>query len=177
MLPRRLAAQTRVAAATLAGRAASPDTWEITAPHRMFLLSRLRAFLDSGTEAMANQPQAVATAALLVLVARADGLSKPAEEEALRALLRTRFDLSESAAAAVLEQAEEGDADAADLVEQIARDLDADQRRGLLAMAYRVATADGAVQEFEEDFVWRIGHLLGLSDREIEAVRQTALAG
>jgi uncharacterized tellurite resistance protein B-like protein len=108
-------------------------------------------------------------------VARADGRLEPAEADALRALLRSRFELSESAAASVLEQAEAGDADAADLVEEIARGLDADGRRELLGLAYRVAGADGTMQEFEEDFVWRIGHLLGLSDGAIEAVRRAAL--
>jgi uncharacterized tellurite resistance protein B-like protein len=141
----------------------------------MFLLSRLRAFLESGPEAALDQPRVVATAALLVLVARADGRLEPAEADALRTLLRGRFDLSETAAASVLEQAEAGDADAADLVEEIARGLDADGRRDLLGLAYRVAGADGTMQEFEEDFVWRIGHLLGLSDGAIEAVRRAAL--
>jgi uncharacterized tellurite resistance protein B-like protein len=143
----------------------------------MFLLSRLRAFLETGPEAAPDQPRAVATAALLVLVARADGLLKPAEADTLRALLRSRFALSEPAAARMLERAEAGDADAADLVEAIARDLDAAERGDLLALAYRVAGADGAMEEFEEDFVWRIGHLLGLSDGAIEAVRRAALAG
>lgn len=139
------------------------------------ILSRLRAFLEPGREAAVDQPQALATAALLVLVARSDGLLKPAETASLRALLRDRFDLSEGAAGALIERAAGEEADAADLVEEIARGLDAGARRDLLAMAYRVATADGAMQEFEDDFVWRIGHLLGLSDREIEAVRRRAL--
>jgi len=121
-----------------------------------------------------DRPEVVATAALLVLVARSDGVLKEPEEEEIRSLLRTRFDLSDGTAAAALDAAEDSGAEVADLVEEIARGLDADGRRALLAMAYRIASADGAVQEFEEDFIWRIGHLLGLSDREIEAARQNA---
>ena len=139
----------------------------------MSLLSRLRAFLESMTGN--DRPEVVATAALLVLVARSDGVLKEREEDEIRALLRTRFDLSDGTAAAVLDAAENSGAEVADLVEEIARDLDADGRRALLAMAYRIAGADGAVQEFEDDFIWRIGHLLGLTDREIEAARQNAL--
>jgi uncharacterized tellurite resistance protein B-like protein len=139
----------------------------------MSLLSRLRAFLESMTGN--DRPEVVATAALLVLVARSDGVLKEREEDEIRALLRSRFDLSDGTAAAALDAAETSGAEVADLVGEIAHGLDANGRRALLAMAYRIAGADGAVQEFEDDFIWRIGHLLGLTDREIEAARQNAL--
>jgi uncharacterized tellurite resistance protein B-like protein len=31
------------------------------------------------------------------------------------------------------------------------------------------------VNEIEDNLVWRLGHLLGLGDREIEAIRRRAL--
>ena len=142
----------------------------------MSLLSRLRAFLDVDPEPGPDRPHVVATAALLVLVARSDGLLQQVEVDEVLALLRSRFDLSESAAADVLARIGDAGADAADLIEALARDLDPDQRRALVAMAHRIATADGAVAEFEADLVWRIGHLLGMSDREIEAARDRSLA-
>jgi uncharacterized tellurite resistance protein B-like protein len=42
-------------------------------------------------------------------------------------------------------------------------------------MAYRIAALDGYLHEFEEDLLWRIGRLLGLSDSEVVALREKAL--
>jgi uncharacterized tellurite resistance protein B-like protein len=147
----------------------------------MSLLSRLRAFLEpaSGSEDDPDAPGRLDVAALLVLVARSDGLLRESEEAELRDLLRSRFHLSERDAADVLEEAEALDQDvdgATDIVDRILRDIAPTARPALLAMAYRIAAADGQVHEVEDDLVWRIGHRLGLDDREINAIRDQALA-
>ena len=45
----------------------------------------------------------------------------------------------------------------------------------LLSMAYRVASADGVVGEFEDDLIWRMGRLLRLGTDTIEQLRAEAL--
>lgn len=145
----------------------------------MTFASRLLALLDLPSH-RADDPQRLTAAALLAYVARADGQLRPQEEEELIRLLRARYALSEDDAAALVADAEglHPDRDGAtDLVDRILRETPAAERPTLLAMAYRVAAADGEVREIEEDLVWRVGHLLGLRDGEIEAIRQRALVG
>ena len=57
------------------------------------------------------------------------------------------------------------------LLDMIGRDEDA--RRRVLVLAFSVASADGAMQEIEENLVWRVGSLLGFDDAAINAIRET----
>jgi uncharacterized tellurite resistance protein B-like protein len=143
----------------------------------MDFASRLRALLDLPEHA-SDEPQRLTAAALLALVARADGRLRPEEEAALVALLGARFGLSEDDAAALVADSEDLPANldaASDLTDRILRETPSAERPDLLALAYRVAASDGDVNEIEDNLVWRLGHLLGLKDREIEAIRRRAL--
>jgi uncharacterized tellurite resistance protein B-like protein len=143
----------------------------------MNFATRLRSLFDL-PEHRSDEPQRLTAAALLALVARADGHLGPEEEAELIALLRSRFALSEDDAADLVADAEALPSDldtATDLTDRILRETPAAERPALLAMAYRVAASDGVVNEIEDNLVWRFGHLLGLGDREIDAIRQRAL--
>lgn len=146
----------------------------------MSLMSRLRGLVQDviGPEGGPDDEARLTVAALLVLVARADGRVLEVEEAGLQALLRSRFDLSLSQVESVLEHggAISGEDDpAATLAERILHDIAPPERPRLLAMAYRIAALDGYVHELEEDLVWRIGRLLGFTDEEIAATREDAL--
>jgi uncharacterized tellurite resistance protein B-like protein len=122
---------------------------------------------------------ALAAVALLVHVARVDGAIGAAERARLTRLVQGRFAETLEAAEALVDQAASFDdetRDVAALVEMIGRDAREADRRRLLAMAYTVAAADGRLHEFEDDLVWRVGHLLGFDDAEIVAARDAALA-
>ena len=143
----------------------------------MDFASRLRALLDLPEHA-SDEPQRLTAAALLALVARADGRLRPEEEAALVALLGARFGLSEDDAAALVADSEDLPANldaASDLTDRILRETPSAERPDLLALAYRVAASDGDVNEIEDNLVWRLGHLLGLKDREIGTIRRRAL--
>lgn len=145
----------------------------------MAFTSRLLALLDL-PDHRTEDPQRLTAAALLAFVANADGRMRPQERERLVDLLSARFSLSGDDAADLMADAAALDADldgATDLVDRILRDTPTADRPGLLVMAYQVAAADGEVDEIEDSLVWRVGHLLGLSDRDIDAIRQRALAG
>ena len=121
----------------------------------------------------------VTVAALLALVARVDGRLLPVEENGLESLLRSRFALSADEIEHLLARADAADEglDAASTVaERIVHDIAPEDRPQLLAMAYRIAAADGQVHDFEDDLVWRVGRLLGLTDPVIAAIREGALA-
>ncbi|WP_375459594.1 TerB family tellurite resistance protein [uncultured Enterovirga sp.] len=120
----------------------------------------------------------LAAAAILVHVARVDGRLDGPERVALVVLLAERFGLRDDVATALVARGDGLDRevdDVAALIEMLGHETDAGDRKRLLAMAYGVAAADGVVQEFEDDLIWRMGHLLGFDDGTIDAVRAEAL--
>jgi len=146
----------------------------------MSLISRLRDVIHQivdPDEASPDYEERLTAAALLVLVARADGRLLPVERDGLVAMLRSRFAISQESALRILEAVEEIDepADRArSLAERALQDTDPEDRPRLLAMAYRVAAVDGFVHEFEDDLVWRIGRLMRMDDGAIAAIREEA---
>lgn len=148
----------------------------------MSLVSRLLAFLAGGSapedEDAIDLDERLAGAALLVHVARVDGRVAEAERLRLAELFRGRFGLDADAAERLIARAERVDRatdDVATLIDVIGRDAPEAERRRLLGMAYAVAAADGTVAEFEEDLVWRLGHLLGFDADAINAIRAEAV--
>lgn len=152
----------------------------------MPLIARL---LSSAAEAFGLAPrdasaadgadEHLAATALLVHVARADGVLDPAESERLTRLVRTRYAASDAQARDLIARASAFDAETRDmssLVELIGREGGSEERERLLAMAWSIAGADGDVHEFEEALVWRLGKLLGLDEAAITAARRAPLA-
>ena len=146
----------------------------------MSLISRLRDAIHQivdPDEASPEHEERVTVAALLLLVARADGRMLPVEQAGLRAMLRSRFSISDESAGRILDAVDEVDTDvdqAPVLADRLLHDTRPEARPQLLGMAYRVAAIDGFVHEFEDDLIWRIGHLLGLDDETIAAIREDA---
>jgi uncharacterized tellurite resistance protein B-like protein len=124
--------------------------------------------------------QRLAIAALLLHVARADGRLRDAERARLAALFQFWFGLPAEDAKRLVARGDVVDREThslASLVEMIGHNVPTAERRELLAMAYTVAAVDGAVQEFEDDLVWRVGQLLGLDDQDIVALKDATLGG
>ena len=119
-------------------------------------------------------PAHLGATALLVHVARSDGRFSQAERDRLEAVVESRFCRSQNEAKHLVKRAEALDhetPEVSSLLEMIGRDTDF--RRGVLAMAFAVASAEGTIHEVEANLVWRVGRLLGFEDREIEAIRET----
>ncbi|AWN40065.1 TerB family tellurite resistance protein [Methylobacterium durans] len=151
----------------------------------MSLIARLRAYAADafGIAPAADLPvddEHLAATALLVHVARVDGVLAAPEAERLTRLVRRRYADSGEAADALIARATAFDAETRDvaiLVELIGREGGEAERARLLAMAWSVAGADGTVDEFEEALVWRLGKLLGLDESAIASAREEGLAG
>jgi uncharacterized tellurite resistance protein B-like protein len=145
----------------------------------MSFLSRLIDAVSGAREPLAEAAPAderLASAALLVHVARIDGRLAAEERGRLVELVRRRFGFDAAAAEAFIARAESLDHEAGDiatLVGMIGRDADPAERRQLLATAYSVVRSDGRIEEFEDDLVWRVGRLLGFDEAEIAALRDT----
>ena len=149
----------------------------------MSLIARLRAYATEALGVGATEPvddTHLAATALLVHVARDDGILAPAESERLSRLVQGHYAEGPDAARALIARATAVDAetrDLASLVEMIPHEANKAERQDLLTMAWSVAAADGTVDEFEEALVERLGRLLGFDEAAIAASRRTGQRG
>jgi uncharacterized tellurite resistance protein B-like protein len=147
------------------------------------MFERLRTFIADvsstphGSAGFAEDDYRLAAAALLVHVANVDGRIDPAERTRLRRVIEERFGLDAAATRQLIAQAEESDREAVDFfhfTNVLKRSLDDDGRHKIIAMMWDVVFADGVVTEFEENVVWRVAELLGVSNRDRILLRQRA---
>jgi uncharacterized tellurite resistance protein B-like protein len=137
------------------------------------MLSALRRFLtdmSAGDEkvAVGEDEVRLAVAALLYHVIAVDGVASEEERTALAAVLERRFQLDSAEAHALVTAAETADADAVDLysfTSILKRKLDAGDRERIIEMMWRLVYTDGSVHEFEDNVVWRVAELLGVSSQ------------
>lgn len=145
---------------------------------RMSVISALRNILRPAGGPSPQHEQHLTVAALLILVAHADGRVLPVESKGLAVLLGSRFGLSAEDAARILQEAVETETQidpATSLIDRIVGDVPPDERAPLLALAYRLAAIDGRVHEFEDDLIWRTGRYLGFSDDDLAAIKADAI--
>jgi uncharacterized tellurite resistance protein B-like protein len=121
----------------------------------------------------------VAYAALLVHAAAIDGDIKDTERGALTALLKRRFDLTDAAASELVAQATVAEDKAVDFyhfTHTISGALDEAERLRMIEMMWTVAYADGNISDYEDNLIWRVADLLGVSSAERIALRQRVAA-
>jgi uncharacterized tellurite resistance protein B-like protein len=119
---------------------------------------------DKQAQGFDDHDHRVALAALLLHAATVDGNFDQADRDKLHALLKQRF---ERAAAA--------DREAIDLYHftHVLNDsLDEAGRCRMIEMMWQIAYADGTASEFEDNLIWRVADLLGVSSTERIALRQ-----
>jgi uncharacterized tellurite resistance protein B-like protein len=147
----------------------------------MSVIFRLRDLLRPRSSDASGLPvtdRHLTVAVLLSLVAHVDGRVSAAETEGLRRLLGSRFGLTEAQTDLLLKQVEEIGStmdSSTTLVSRILQDIAPEGLPGLLELAYQVAALDGVVHDFEDDFIWRTGRLLGLGDDALAAIKAGAL--
>ncbi len=122
----------------------------------------------------------LAAAALLIHVMSVDGQETGAEQDMLQELLKRQFDLDDYAVDELIAAATAADREAVDLysfTSLINRSLDEDGRRRIVKMMWEIVYADGRMNEFEDNIVWRASDLLGISQRDrVEMRREVAEA-
>lgn len=117
----------------------------------------------------------LAAAALLFHAVAIDGVVDAAERNTLRSILKTRFRLDDHEVESLIEQARLRDLESVDLhgfTSVLNRALDDDGKRRIVEMLWEIVYADGEVHEFEDNLVWRVAELLGVSTRERVLLRQ-----
>jgi uncharacterized tellurite resistance protein B-like protein len=138
-------------------------------------------FVDGGKHPsqFADDDYRLAAAALLVHTAAIDGEVSQTERDKLRAIIKQRFALSDSATAELIERATEAEHEAVDLyhfTHLLNRALDEEGRAKVIEMMWEIVYADGQRDELEDNLLWRASDLLGVSPRERIELRQRILA-
>jgi uncharacterized tellurite resistance protein B-like protein len=143
------------------------------------VLAKLKALFDGGL-ARDSSPAArehalrVATALLLIEVARADYDDAFAEQESMLASLQQFFALDDSAAALLLEEAR-GEADRAVELQQFTRllheQLSVAEKQRVIEMLWQVALADRRLDKHEDHLVRRIAELLYVPHSDLIRIR------
>lgn len=125
--------------------------------------------------AFAPDDHRLAVAALLVHLISVDGTVKDSERVAIRSVLAQQYGLAEDETDRLVEQAKRADDEAVDLygfTSVLKRALDDEGRRHVVEMMWEAVYADGVATEFEENTVWRVAELLGVSTRDRVTLRK-----
>ena len=121
----------------------------------------------------------VAAAALLFRVMDADGERSEEERVRLMQSLSETYGLSGSELDRIMEAGEAADREAVDLyafTSVIKRELDEQGRLDFIRLMWEVAYADGEMHELEDNTVWRVAELIGISNRDRILLRQDVAA-
>jgi uncharacterized tellurite resistance protein B-like protein len=117
----------------------------------------------------------LATGALLTRVATVHNEMSQARRAKLHAVLRSNFDLDDLATASLLQESVAVDRTAVDFYHfsrQLNQLLNDESRRRLVRMMWEVVYADGRVNELEDNIIWRVADLLGVTTRQRVELRQ-----
>ena len=139
------------------------------------MLNRLKTILAAPAPAF-EQPAPrfdanLAAAALMVRVIAADGVIEPAEILRMRQVLLSHYDLTPAEADELIVEARAADEDAIDLygfTSVLKSEMDEAERLALVEDLWEMVYADGHLHENEDNVVWRVAELLGItSDKRI----------
>jgi uncharacterized tellurite resistance protein B-like protein len=144
------------------------------------MLRKLAALFDGAFARDTDDPAArehglrVATALLLIEVAKADYAEDLAEDEVLLASLKQFFALDDAAAALLLEEARSTADRAVELLEftrRLHEELSVAEKHRVVEMLWQVALADRRLDKHEDHLVRRIAELLYVSHSDLIRIR------
>lgn len=131
-----------------------------------------RMFSRQETVAPAHDPK-LAVAALLVHLAAVDGAVKAEEREAVKGALTDFYRLDEADVEKLIADATKRDAESVDFYRftSALSSLDDKERIEIVRMMWTVVFADKKNHELEDNMVWRIAELIGVSARDRTILR------
>lgn len=137
------------------------------------MLDALRAiFTRPDTSSFSMEPQ-MAVAALLVHLAAVDGNTSPAEKQAVRRALSENYDVEVGELDQLIAEATRRDAESVDFYRftSALSSLESEERVRIIEMMWQVVFADNQNHELEDNMVWRIAELIGVSARDRTVLR------
>lgn len=145
------------------------------------MLDRFRSFIrelaGAAEPAERQQPDSpqLAAAALMYHVIQADGVLRPVERERFAQVLGEEYSLETAELAALIEAARQADGEAIDLyrfTSVLMESMSEAERIGFIELLWEMVYADGVRHELEDNVVWRVSELLGVSGRDRVHMRQ-----
>jgi uncharacterized tellurite resistance protein B-like protein len=132
-----------------------------------------RFFTQPADERMADNDPRLAVAVLLVHLAAVDGSVGDEEKRAVRAALQQHFGLDEDVVRELVHEARRRDAEAVDLYHftSTLAQLPEEERIEIVRMMWQVVFADSQNHELEDNLVWRVAELIGVSARQRTVLR------
>jgi uncharacterized tellurite resistance protein B-like protein len=119
----------------------------------------------------------LATAVLMVDVARADRIFDEAEFERTLKLIERQFGLTTEEAARLVNEADEKAVDlvsAYELTEVLHKYLDEDEKTRIVGLLWDIAYADGALDKYEDALILKISDLLYVSRPRVMRLKHDA---
>lgn len=152
----------------------------------------IRRFIDQVVSAISTSPAdesggedrdaalRLATAVLMLDVARADHVFDESEFDRVLELLQTHFRLPAEDAAQLLNAAhEEADnsVSAYEFTKMLHEHLDENEKARIVALLWQIAYADGRLDKYEDSFVLKISDLLHVSRGRVMRLKHEAEKG
>lgn len=139
----------------------------------------VRLFGGDKTPANAPLEPRIAVAALLVHLATVDGSAKPEEIGTISNALKDHYGLDDGEVSRLIEQARRKDREAVDFYQFTARlaRLESEEKNAIIRMMWQVVFADDTNHELEDNMVWRIAELIGVSSRDRTILRNQMRRG
>lgn len=119
----------------------------------------------------------LATAVLMVDVARADRIFDEAEFERTLQLIEKHFGLPTEDAAQLINEADEKAVDlvsAYELTEVLHKHLDEEEKTRIIGLLWDIAYADGALDKYEDSLILKISDLLYVSRARVMRLKHDA---
>lgn len=116
----------------------------------------------------------LAVAALLVHLAAVDGTISANERRTIAGVLEDHFDLDEAEVTKLVAEATRRDKEAVDFYQFTATlsKLEEDERINIIRLMWQVVFSDAHNHELEDNMVWRVAELIGVSARQRTILRQ-----
>jgi len=127
---------------------------------------------------LSMEPQ-LAVAALLVHLAAIDGNISPEERKALSGTLMDHYSLKEDEVEKLVAEATRRDQESVDFYRftSALSSLDGSEKLDIIRMMWQVVFADRKNHELEDNMVWRIAELIGVSSRDRTVLRAQMARG
>ena len=137
------------------------------------MFEALRSIFTRPDATMLSMDPKLATAALLVHLAAIDGTVTPAERSALEGSLMDHYGLTQGEVETLVAEATRRDQESVDFYRftSALTSLDSSEKLGIIRMMWQVVFADHKNHELEDNMVWRIAELIGVSARDRTTLR------
>ena len=148
------------------------------------MLEKIRSFLSDLGSTDPSRPDSsafspddprLAAAALLYHIVRADGVMRQVEIDTLMTVLQQEYALDSGRLDELVQSAKQADDEAVDFyrfTNVLMKHMSREQCIGFVELMWEIVYADGVRHELEDNVVWRIAELLGVSGRERVVMRQ-----